>query len=331
MVKEQLGSTTTFVHDAAGLGAVVPVSIVIPVFGAAPFLPALIDRLDRQTVGYQEILVVHTGAHDPTRLIGAAYPRLRIIHQEDRLFAGEARNRGLAEAAGRWVAFLDSDVLPEPDWLENMHAALCQNPRSIVAGSVGVAHTGGYWGLSLWAIEFSSVHPYLPDREMAGGSSANLAASRQDLLALGGYPGIKTSEDVTLAARCRAAGLTNLFCSGAVVGHHNIPGLNHMVSHLASLGLWSAVARRREALPGSFVIRLWPLAGFLWIYRLALVYGRVLRWGKGYRTAFLIRLPAVILAALAWNWGFLYGMFVRVSDPNDISLSGYARNRSSSV
>jgi glycosyltransferase involved in cell wall biosynthesis len=302
------------------------------VFGAAPFLPALIDRLDCQTVGPQEILVIHTGAHDPTRLIAAAHPRLLIIHQEDRLFAGEARNRGLAEASGRWVAFLDSDVLPEPDWLENMHAALCQNPNCIVAGSVGVARAGGYWGLSLWAIEFSSVHPYLPDRAMAGGCSANLAAARETLLSVGGYPEtVKTSEDVTLTARCRAAGLTNRFCSGAVVGHHNIPGLGHMVSHLASLGLWSAAARRREALPGSFVIRLWPLAGFLWIYRLALVYGRVLRWGKGYRAAFLIRLPAIVLAAFVWNCGFLYGIFVRVSDPNDISPSGYTRNRSSSV
>ena len=289
----------------------VPVSIVIPVFGAAPHLRALIDRLAAQTVGAREILVVHTGPDDPTSALAGAHPGLRIIHQDQRLYAGQARNRGLAAATGRWVAFLDSDVLPEPDWLEHMHGALSAGPRGVVAGGVGAARTGGYWGLSLWAVEFGSVHPYLPDRDMAGGCSANLAAAREDLLAIGGYPGvIKTSEDVTITARFRAAGMANQFCGSAAVGHYNIPGFRHMMRHLASLGRWSAEARRREALPGGFVARYWPLAALLWIYRVLITYGRVLRWGRGYRLTLLFRLPAVTLGALAWNAGFLYGLFV---------------------
>ena len=45
-----------------------------------------------------------------------------------------ARNRGLAEAVGEWIAFTDDDTLPQPDWLAHLVAALERNPAALVGG-----------------------------------------------------------------------------------------------------------------------------------------------------------------------------------------------------
>ena len=88
------------------------VSIVIPCYNQARFLGEAIQSVLCQGYDDLEIVVVDDGSNDCTEAVASGYakedPRVRLIRQENRGLAA-ARNRGLAEAGGEYVVFLDSD------------------------------------------------------------------------------------------------------------------------------------------------------------------------------------------------------------------------------
>ena len=110
------------------------VSVVIPTYNRARWLRDAIRSALQQTHRPLEVLVVDDGSTDDTgRLCADMGPPVRHILQEHS-GAAVARNRGLEEARGEYVAFLDSDDLWQPRKLEvhlAVHRALPQVGWSI--------------------------------------------------------------------------------------------------------------------------------------------------------------------------------------------------------
>jgi glycosyltransferase involved in cell wall biosynthesis len=88
------------------------VSVVIPCYNQARFLGEAIQSVLCQGYANFEIIVVDDGSEDNTEEVASGYakedPRVGLIRQENRGLAA-ARNRGLSEAGGEYVVFLDSD------------------------------------------------------------------------------------------------------------------------------------------------------------------------------------------------------------------------------
>jgi glycosyltransferase involved in cell wall biosynthesis len=88
------------------------VSVVIPCYNQARFLGEAIQSVLRQGYSDLEIIVVDDGSRDGTEEVASGYAkedsRVRLVRQENRGLAA-ARNRGLAEAEGEYIVFLDSD------------------------------------------------------------------------------------------------------------------------------------------------------------------------------------------------------------------------------
>jgi glycosyltransferase involved in cell wall biosynthesis len=100
------------------------VSVVIPAYNAAAFAGRAIDSVLGQTMHDVEVIVVDDGSSDDTRNVLASYGnRLRVFSQVN---AGPAaaRNRGLREASGEYVAFLDADDWWLPAKLERQVALM---------------------------------------------------------------------------------------------------------------------------------------------------------------------------------------------------------------
>ncbi|HWD29609.1 MAG TPA: glycosyltransferase family 2 protein [Rhizomicrobium sp.] len=100
-------------------------SVVIPVYNRARVLEAALRSVLAQSERDFEIVVVDDGSKDDPGGIAAALndPRIRVIHQ-DNAGGGAARNTGIREARGRFVAFLDSDDLFLPHHLGAMRELL---------------------------------------------------------------------------------------------------------------------------------------------------------------------------------------------------------------
>jgi len=92
------------------------ISVVIPLYNKARWIRRALDSVAAQSFADFEVLVVDDGSTDGGARIVADYgaPRFRVIEQRN-AGPGAARNRGISEAKGDLVAFLDAD----DEWLPN--------------------------------------------------------------------------------------------------------------------------------------------------------------------------------------------------------------------
>jgi len=94
------------------------VSIIIPCYRQARFLPDAIESVRSQTYRHFEIIVVNDGSPDDVGAVVAKYPEVRCITQENRGLA-VARNTGLQHCRGDLIVFLDADDRLLPHALES--------------------------------------------------------------------------------------------------------------------------------------------------------------------------------------------------------------------
>lgn len=115
------------------------ISVVVPVYDVAAYLPACLDSLVAQTHAELDIVVVDDGSPDESGEIAEAHAarddRIRVLHIENRGLGG-ARNEGLRHVRGEWITFADSDdVVPA-----GAYAALLRQGRrtgaDLVTGTV---------------------------------------------------------------------------------------------------------------------------------------------------------------------------------------------------
>lgn len=105
------------------------VSVVIPTYNSAHFLSDAIQSVLAQSYEDFEIVVVDDGSHDDTRRVVESFgERVRYLHQANAGVAA-ARNRGIVESSGRYVAFLDADDTWMPSKLQRQWEALQADPN----------------------------------------------------------------------------------------------------------------------------------------------------------------------------------------------------------
>ena len=110
------------------------VSVIIPAYNAEKYLGFCLDTVIAQTHKKLEIIVINDGSKDNTDKICDEYAekdsRIRVIHQENRGVAF-ARNVGLDEAAGEYIAFIDSDDYVKSNYIEVLLKTCTENCSNI--------------------------------------------------------------------------------------------------------------------------------------------------------------------------------------------------------
>lgn len=99
------------------------ISVVVPVYNVADDLPRCLDSILAQHYPNIEIITVNDGSSDQSGKVLDEYaqlhPCIHVVHQKNSGVTS-ARLRGIAEASGEWIGFVDSDDEIEPDMYERL-------------------------------------------------------------------------------------------------------------------------------------------------------------------------------------------------------------------
>lgn len=99
------------------------VTVVVAAYNVSKYLPKCLDSISVQTYTNLEIIVIDDGSKDITKelcdIYGKKEPRAKIIHQKNQGLSA-VRNRGIDEATGKYIIFVDGDDYLNPQFVEVM-------------------------------------------------------------------------------------------------------------------------------------------------------------------------------------------------------------------
>jgi len=164
------------------------VSVVVPTWNQAKYLPALLASLRTQTRPPREVLLADSGSTDGTADLGRATGA--TVLPGERRGPGEGRNRGARAAHGEVLLFLDADCIAPPGLVEAVETAL-RDP-DVVGGATGFAPAeahpvdrvlfalaNGYQrAMTLWGLPHNAGYCFFFRRE----AFRTLGGLREDLL-----------------------------------------------------------------------------------------------------------------------------------------------------
>jgi GT2 family glycosyltransferase len=212
------------------------VSVVIPAWNNAASLPRCLRSLALQTRRDFEVIIIDNGSTDGcTNGLDQSRSELDLHVErwpENRGFAA-ANNYGARLARGKWLACLNADAFPEPDWAERLLEAAEENPMGFFFASrlLNANHpdllddAGDSYHISGLARKRYHGYPAeqygLHREEVFSACAAAALYDRDTFLQVGGFDEDFFSyfEDVDLGFRLRLQGYRCLFVPEAVVAH----------------------------------------------------------------------------------------------------------------
>jgi GT2 family glycosyltransferase len=208
------------------------VRVIIVNYNAGAYLRRCVEALLAQTMGDFEAVIVDNGSSDGSLDGLPSDPRLHIDRPGCNLGFAAGNNRAAAGASGAYIAFLNPDAIPSPNWLERLSAAAEARTDVALFGSLQVQDddpslidgagdvyffAGTAWRQSRGAPRGTATGQY----PMFGACAAAALIRRDWFERLGGFDEdyFCYFEDVDLAFRLRVMGGTCLQVNDAVVSH----------------------------------------------------------------------------------------------------------------
>jgi glycosyltransferase involved in cell wall biosynthesis len=205
------------------------VSVIIPAYRCAEYIVQAIESILVQTVTSHEIIVVNDGSPDTAELEAALAPyagRIRYFKQATRGPSG-ARNTGMRNAFGKYVAFLDGDDYWTPDHLAKALSIFEKNPDLALVYCDCILVKNGQAYSRVFYVQGQSSRVSLESLLLQSStiSTSSVVVSREAILGAGGFDeALHRCEDFDMWLRMSASGGRMAYHPDAEVYHrmHNV-------------------------------------------------------------------------------------------------------------
>lgn len=290
-------------------------SVVVPTYNSPETLRLCLEGLAALKFPRDrfEIIVSDDGSVSPIEPVVAPFrDRVRITHvTHPNSGPATARNRGAARAQGAYLAFIDSDCIPAPDWLALLADRFARTPDHLLGGAiVNALPTNPFSTATQLVVTY--VYDYY-QRQGQGHrffffNSANIAMPADRFHELGGFDEsfpLPAGEDYDLCHRWRHAGLEMTYAPEALVYHAHMLTLTGFCRQHFSYGRGLFRCRLRIARRTRTRLRGHPPGFYLQLLRFPLAQGQ---GSRGWLHTLLIGLSQAATAAgvlrevLAESW-----------------------------
>ncbi|CAN5398104.1 glycosyltransferase family A protein [soil metagenome] len=175
------------------------VSVIIPAYNADPYLAEAVESILSQRGGEFEVLIVDDGSTDRTAAIAGAFgPPVRLL-QQPHLGMAAARNHGVRESTGEFIAFLDADDRWAEGKVDMQLAALEADPA--------LQHVFGMQSYFAGDDADLNLVEAMPKAPVPGILPSALLSRRAAVMALGPFPSdVQVGEFIAWFARASELG-----------------------------------------------------------------------------------------------------------------------------
>lgn len=223
----------------------ISISIVIPAYNYAATLPRAVESVLCELEPQHELIVIDDGSTDATPAAIEELARLhpdafRAIRKENGGLSS-VRNRGIREARGLYLIFLDADDELAPGALAALDEHLRAHPHSrmVIGGHTSVWPDGKrreHLPHDLPDQPLARLRAYLLDKRIAISNGA--CAMHRDVFARGDYPeGFRNAEDIPVFAQVLANYPCTVLRRPLALIHKHDDSLRHQFNHSKAVGL----------------------------------------------------------------------------------------------
>ncbi|WP_213661969.1 glycosyltransferase family 2 protein [Stutzerimonas stutzeri] len=222
------------------------ISVVIPAYNYALTLPRAVESVLLQLdTAVAELIVIDDGSIDDTpqvieALLASQPGRFRALRKENG-GAASVRNRGIREARGTYLIFLDADDEMAPRALEALAQHIVQHPetRMVIGGHDAILSNGkrrSYTPPALPVSRLDRLRGYLLDKRFALSNGA--CAMHREVFSRGGYPEqFRSAEDIPVFSQVLANYPCTVLAQPLAVIHKHHDSLRHQFSHAKAGGV----------------------------------------------------------------------------------------------
>lgn len=290
------------------------ISVIIPSYNSESTISKCLDALKNQEYkGDYEIILVDSSIDRTPEIVNSKYPDIQFIHLDKKTDPGTARNMGLERSKGDLIAFIDSDCVAAPDWLNRIVTAH-NSEYKVVGGSVRNGNREN--DMVAWAgylAEFREFLPGKPKTEVSHIPTCNISYKKEIFEKYGVFEGIYyPQEDLVFNYNLRKNGVRILSDSSITVNHNHRSSIKSFINHQIKIGTVTSRVLKEVDLEGAFIVRniliaaiVIPFLPFIKFYRTVIAFCK-------YQPQVITKRPiAVIIFAVGlffWIIGFTEGI-----------------------
>lgn len=287
------------------------VSVIIPSYNSEKLISRCLTSLvnQRTKIPY-EIIVVDSSKDNTPKIIKNDFPSVKLIRLKQQTYPGAGRNIGVENAKGKIIAFIDSDCIAHPNWINDALNSIDKG-YNIVGGSVKNANPQSMVSIADFILTFNEFLAGMPKREVKFMPTCNFFCRKEVFGEIGGFPPDLLAGEDTLFNYKATKEYKLLFNPEIKIAHHNREKFSKFMKHHYNFGRHSAMLRKKIKLPGHIFAR-YPLLAFgIPFVRLLRISLRMVRWNRFMLPDFILSFPLFFLGVMAWGWGFVAKSFRR--------------------
>lgn len=295
-------------------------SVIIPSYNAQATIRTTLHSVLAQNLdGCYEVFVADSSTDETPDLVRREFPTVHLLHSEERMQSGTARNLGVSKAQGKILVFTDSDCIVPQDWLHRLVAHHRQRPEYAAVG--GPIVNGNPESTTSWAGYLAEFNIHLPVGKIPYDTdhipTSNISYKRWAFERYGGFPGNDVVKHVDLLFnRMLHSNGEHILCDPAIpVAHFHRSRPSSYLQHQWHIGRGTVQAMRRlPVIQGSWIAR-HPYLGVaalpaVTVLKFLRSSARFASWSSKILMERPLILPLFGVGLMWWQAGFAYELLL---------------------